>query len=183
MKTKKSVKVNYLEGLEKFSDLELAEALVFPSDSNPTLAEKEAEIVFWKERRKRFANRTPQQQINAKLLQLKFLLEEYIGSNEYKEVLSFGYFLSEYVNRQEKKDKQFAAEIDIKPAVLSQYLNNHRKPPERFVIRLELHSNGMIPALSWFKLLQKDKEHEIMTNKDIRAEESKHIRNKLEIAY
>lgn len=106
-----------------------------------------------------------------------------MGSSEYKEVLSFGYFLSEYVNRQEKKDKQFAAEIDIKPAVLSQYLNNHRKPPERFVIRLELHSNGMIPALSWFKLLQKDKEHEIMTNKDIRAEESKHIRNKLEIAY
>jgi len=32
-------------------------------------------------------------------------------------------------------------------------------------------------------LLQKDKEHEIMTNKTIRNEESKHIKNKLDFAY
>lgn len=84
------------------------------------------------------------------------------------------------MNRQ---DKQFAAEIDIKPAVISQYLNNHRKPPEKFVIRLELHSNGMIPALAWFKLLQKGNEYEIMTDVGIRKEESKHIKNRLEFAY
>ena len=110
-------------------------------------------------------------------------MEDYVGSNQYQDVLNFGYFLNEYVNRQEKPDKQFAVEIDVKPTVLSQYLNNHRKPTEKFVIRLELHSNGMIPALSWFKLLQKDKEHEIMTNTSIRQEESKHVKNKLEFAY
>jgi len=118
-----------------------------------------------------------------KLLQLKFQLEEYIGSNQYEEVLNFGYFLNEYVNRQEKLDKEFAADIDVKPAVLSQYLNNHRKPTEKFVIRLELHSNGMISALAWLKLLQKDKEHQIMTDKTIRKEESKHVKHRLEFAY
>lgn len=181
MKTKVNKEIHEPKELKKFSDRELAESLVFPAGSSP--AQKEEEITFWEERREEFESRTPQQQIYAKLLQLKFQLEEYIGGNEYKEVLNFGYFLSEYVNRQEKKDKQFAAEIDIKPAVFSQYLNNHRKPPEKFVIRLELHSNGMIPALAWFKLLQKDKEHEIMTNTHIRAEESKHIKNRLEFAY
>ena len=118
-----------------------------------------------------------------KLLQLKFQLEEYIGSNQYEEVLNFGYFLNEYVNRQEKLDKEFAADIDVKPAVLSQYLNNHRKPTEKFVIRLELHSNGMISALAWLKLLQKDKEHQIMTDKTIRKEESRHVKHRLEFAY
>ena len=72
---------------------------------------------------------------------------------------------------------------DVKPAVLSQYINNHRRPKDEFVIRLELHSNGMIPAISWFKLIQKDKEHEIMTNQALRREESKHVRNRLDFAY
>ena len=69
---------------------------------------------------------------------------------------------------QDKKDKQFADEVDVTPAVLSQYINNHRKPKDEFVIRLGLHSNGMIPAISWFKVIQKDKEHEIMTSQELR---------------
>jgi hypothetical protein len=41
----------------------------------------------------------------------------------------------------------------------------------------------MIPALVWFKLLQKDKEHEIMTDTVMRAAESRHVKNKLDFAY
>ena len=40
----------------------------------------------------------------------------------------------------------------------------------------------MIPAISWFKLLQKDKEHDIITDKAIRKEESKHVKQRLEFA-
>ena len=175
--------IDEFANLRKYSDRELAEALVFPSDSPLTDEEKLQEENFWAERRKRFENRTAEQKVYTKLLQLKFQLEEYIGSTQYREALNFGYFLNEYVNRQEKQDKELAAEIDVKPDVFSQYLNNHRKPTKKFVIRLELHSNGMIPAIAWFKLLQKDKEHEIMTNNDIRKEESKHVKNRLEFAY
>lgn len=174
---------NELTNLKKFSNRELAEAFVFPTTESLTDEEKQEDEAFWLERRKQFESRTPKQKIYDRMLQLKIQLGEYVSSSQYKEALSFGYFLNEYVNRQEKQDKQFAAEIDVKPAVLSQYLNNHRKPTEKFVIRLELHSNGMIPALTWFKLLQKDKEHEIMTDMVIRKEESKHIKNKLELVY
>ncbi len=130
-----------------------------------------------------FESRTPGQKVHDKLQQLKFQLQEYIESDDYKAALNFGYFLNEYVNRQDKQDKQFADEIGVTPAVLSQYINNHRKPTEKFIIRLELHSNGMIAALTWFKLLQKDKEHEIKTNKIIRKEESQHVKNRLGFAY
>jgi predicted transcriptional regulator len=182
MKTRNNKK-HELTDFSKFSNKELAEAFVFPSKAPATEKEKKEEKEFFQERRKKFANRTHQQQIYDKLLQLKFQLEDYISSNQYQDVLNFSYFLNEYVNRQNKKDKDFAAEIDIKPAVLSQYLNNYRKPPEKIVFRLELHSNGMIPAVAWYKLLQKDKEHEIMTDSSSRTEESKHIKNKLEFTY
>lgn len=167
----------------KFTSEELADAFVFPADRKTTAEEKREESDFWEARRKKFDNRTPVQQIYANLLQLKFQLEDYIGSAQYKDKLNFGYFLNEYVSRQEKKDKEFANEVDVTPAVLSQYINNHRKPKDEFVIRLELHSNGMIPAISWFKVIQKEKEHEIMTNLDLRREESKHVKSRLEFAY
>lgn len=67
-----------------------------------------------------------------------------------------------------KKTNNLQMKWMLLQAVLSQYINNHRKPKDEFVIRLELHSNGMIPAISWFKVIQKDKEHEIMTSQELR---------------
>ena len=167
----------------KFTDDELADAFVFPSDKILTNKERKQESDFWSARRKQFESRTGEQKMYSSLLQLKFQLEDYIDSVQYKKTLNFGYFLNEYVSRQNKKDKQFAEEVDVTPSVLSQYINNHRKPKDEFVIRLELHSGGMIPAISWFKILQKDKEHEIMTSQQLRKEESKHVKNRLEFAY
>ncbi|SDE65233.1 hypothetical protein SAMN05216464_108100 [Mucilaginibacter pineti] len=180
---KKNKKYQVID-ISKFSDDELADAFIFSQDNKPVTEEdKQADKEFWANRRKEFENRSPREKIFSKLLQLKFQLEDYIGSNDYKESLNFGYFLNEYVSRQDKKDKEFASEVDVTPAVLSQYINNHRKPKDEFVIRLELHSNGMIPALSWFKLVQKDKEHEIKTNSDWRRDESKHVKNRIEMLY
>nr|WP_315035089.1 helix-turn-helix transcriptional regulator [uncultured Chryseobacterium sp.] len=167
----------------KFTGEELADAFVFPDDKVLSAKEKKEEDDFWKARRNQFENRTPREKMYSRLLQLKFQLEDYIDSNQYVEALNFGFFLNEYVSRQNKKDKDFAVEVDVKPAVLSQYINNHRKPTDEFIIRLELHSNGMIPAISWFKVIQKDKEHEIMTSQKLRDEESKHVKNRLGFAY
>jgi len=167
----------------KYSPEELVDAFVFPADRNMTAKQKIDESDFWAARREKFANRTVVQRIHSNLLQLKFQLEDYIASDQYKEKLTFGYFLYEYVSRQEKKDKEFANEVDVTPAVLSQYINGHRKPKDEFIIRLELHSNGMIPAISWYKVIQKDKEHEIATNLNLRREESKHVKNHLKFAY
>lgn len=183
MKTKKNRKEIQETTFSKFTEEELADAFVFPSDKVLTAKEKKEDSDFWAARRKQFESRTPIQKMYSRLLQLKFQLEDYVNSDQYKEALNFGYFLNEYVSRQDKKDKQFADEVNVTPAVLSQYINNHRKPKDEFVIRLELHSNGMIPAISWFKVIQKDKEHEIMTSQELRREESKHVKNRLEFAY
>ena len=167
----------------KYSNAELADAFVFPANESVTDEEKVQDQAFWSDRRKQFESRTAEQKVYDKLLQLKFQLDDYITSDKYDELTKFGYFLNEYVNRQEKKDKQFASEVNITSAVLSQYLNSHRKPTEKFIIRLEIHSNGMIPAISWFKLLQKEKEYEIITDNMIRTEESKHVKNRLEFSF
>ena len=176
-------KLNKPTEFSEYSNRELAEAYIFPQASALTAKDKKEEEDFWLERRKRFENQSPQEKMHTRLLQLKFDLEDYVNSNQYHVALNFGYFLNEYVYRQGKQDKQFAAEIDVKPAVLSQYVNNHRKPPEKFAIRLELHSNGMIPAVTWLRLLQKDKEHKIMTDLTVRKDESYHIKNKLNFAW
>lgn len=167
----------------KFTGEELADAFVFPADKVLSTKEKKEEDDFWKARRNQFENRALREKMYSRLLQLKFQLEDYIDSSQYVEALNFGFFLNEYVSRQDKKDKDFAVEVDVKPAVLSQYINNHRKPTDEFIIRLELHSNGMFPAISWFKIIQKDKEHEIITSQKLREEESKHVKNRLGFAY
>ena len=50
------------------------------------------------------------------------------------------------------------------------------------VIRLELHSNNNIPAITWYRLLEKDKEYQLMSNLRLRKEESKHVKRKLEFS-
>ncbi|WP_448698177.1 hypothetical protein ACFGVR_15255 [Mucilaginibacter sp. AW1-3] len=79
MKTRKNDKKYELTDFSKFRDQELAEAFVFPSNEPATAMEKREEEEFWRERRKQFANRSPQQQVHDKLLQLKFQMEDYLG--------------------------------------------------------------------------------------------------------
>jgi len=62
--------------------------------------------------------------------------------------------------------------------LLSQLINNHRAPAEKIIIRLELHSGNIIPALLWMKVLDKQREHTIVTDKAIRQEESSHVKNR-----
>ncbi|MCF0056039.1 hypothetical protein [Dyadobacter sp. CY356] len=183
MKNKAPNTLNESHDFEGLSDRELAEAFIFPSIENTDKVEKKEDEDFWKERQQQFESRSKQQKIYDKLLQLKFQLEDYVTNQKYDADANFGFFLNEYINGLEKQDKQFAADIDVKPAVLSGYINNHRKPPHKIIIRLELHSNGIIPAHIWYRLLQKDKEHQIKTDEVMRKEESSHVKNKLQLFF
>lgn len=60
-------------------------------------------------------------------------MEDYLNADTFDENFYFGYFLKEYIQRLEKKSKEFAEEINIDPTELSQVINKHRKP--RFKIR------------------------------------------------
>ena len=99
----------------------------------------------------------------------------------YDEDLTFGFFLKEFVNLVNKKQKEFAEAINIKPAELSQIINSHRKPPYGFVIRLEIHSNSTISAISWNRVIEKENEYELINDKNIWKKELKQVKSRIGI--
>ncbi|PSL23238.1 hypothetical protein [Dyadobacter jiangsuensis] len=179
--TKKELKV-IKKLFEQYTLDELADAFVFPIHPDDVeQAEKDMQE-FRTMRQREIANRTPEQWIEAKTLTIKYQMLAYIEGDRSEAHWNFQYFLNEYIRAQSKKNKEFAADVDVKPYVLSQYLNGHRTPPKEFLIRLELHSNGLIPASWWLRSLQKSKEVELMQDSAIREQESKHVKNKIELA-
>jgi hypothetical protein len=118
---------------------------------------------------------SPDQVLLANLLQLKFKLEDYLNQEVFNETQSFGFYLRSYLHILDKKNNTFANEIDINVTELSQILNKHRNPSEKVLIRIELHSNGILPAILWHRLIEKEKEHELLTNFSLRVRERSHV--------
>jgi hypothetical protein len=175
--------MNYFKKLEKeFSPEEIAESYVFPDDDTNEERDKGLEL-FWEYRRKRLAKQTTKDKLILQLLQLKFLMEDYINSNAYNEKLNFGFFLKEYISTLEIKNKDFAEDISIKPIELSHYISNRRKPNEEIMIKLEIHSNKNIPAIYWCKIVEREFEHEVSTDIELREKEQKKVKNRLEFSF
>ncbi|PSL48707.1 helix-turn-helix protein [Chitinophaga niastensis] len=166
---------SYKEIAKKYKPEEIAQSFVFPDTSGKKEAKLEA---FQQFRQKADAKRTEKDKIIAQLLQLKFQIEDYINTEVFNKSQHFGFFLKEYIERLEKKNKEFASEIDIDPTELSQIINKHRAPTEKLIIRLEIHSNKSFPAIMWFKLIEKEKAYELIHDKEIRNRESKHVKQK-----
>ena len=121
------------------------------------------------------------QNMYRQILQLKTQLEGYIAGQEFEPQFTFGYFLKEYISRQQLSVKAFATNIGVSHAAISQYTNDRRKPTPEFMIRLELHSQGLFPALSWMRLLHKEKEHSILTNQHLRREQREYILQSIDL--
>ncbi len=159
---------------------ELAESFIFPVSRTSEEIKADSEAIQ-KLRKESSENQKDDVSITLQLLQLKYRIEDYVQKNTYDEKLTFSHFLKEYVLLANKKQKAFAQEIDMKPTELSQILNNHRKPPYGFVIRLEIHSNKTISALSWNRLIEKENEYELIHDKDIWLQESKHVKSTIRL--
>ncbi len=172
----KTVKNNF----NTYTDKELVESFVLPSKQSDKQRLSDTKAIQ-KLREKVIEERSDETALIFQLLQLKFRMEDYLKSSSYNEKLSFGYFLREYVLLVSKKQKEFAQEISIKPTELSQIINSHRRPPYGFVIRLEIHSNSAISAISWNRLLEKENEFELIHNKSIWKEERKHVKSRLRV--
>ena len=167
---------------KEYTPREIAEGLVFPGTKDP----KERKAVlseFRKFREKVKSAQTEKDKTISQLLQLKFLIEDYLNTDTFNEDFYFGYFLKEYIHRLEKKNKEFAEEIDIDPTELSQVINKHRKPTEKLVFRLEIHSNKNFPATMWFRLLEKERIYELLHDKNIINSEKKYVKQKLEFSF
>jgi transcriptional regulator with XRE-family HTH domain len=159
---------------EKYSGEELAESFVFRNQ----LSEKEQAKTAYDIAAARTKLRTKagkNHSLRFKILQLKYQMEDCI-QEPFNENYTFGYFLKTYIGALNLKRYQFAEEISIDETYLSQIINRHRSPSEEIIIRLELHSQNLIDALTWFRLLEKEKENEIDTNRSIREREKKYVK-------
>ena len=171
-----------LKNIEKeYTPEEIAESFVFPGPKGPKERASLMEAV--RQHRKSVSDRQSEKtKLISQLLQLKFLIEDYIKSEEFNKDHFFGFFLKEYIIRLKKKNNQFADEINVDPAELSQVINRRRKPTEKLIFRLEIHSNRNFPALMWFKILEKDRAYELKYNREIIDSEKKNVKQKLEFS-
>lgn len=162
---------------------ELADAIVFPVTLTRA-QKKEAAEQLAEARKKGQKEMNENDRLALQLFQLKFQLEDYILNNkEFNPDLTFGYFLKQYVDLLQVKRKDFADEISIDETLLSQFINMHRMPPGYIAVRLEIHSNNSIPATYWFKLVEKQREHELKTDKGLRRKENKYVHKKLAVSF
>lgn len=117
---------------------------------NLTSAEKKEEReALLRARELRFRNRTDNEVKTAKLMQLKYKMEDYVSdftcSGPY-----FTEFLKSYIDTLYDKRKNFASDINVKPLVISHILNGHREPQDTFFLRLIHHSQQTFRSLCEF---------------------------------
>jgi transcriptional regulator with XRE-family HTH domain len=167
---------------QQHSSEELADSIVYPVTLTGA-QKKEAAKQLAAARKKSQSEMTENDRISLQLFQLKFQLENYFENKDFNPEFTFGYFLKQYVDVLQVKRKDFADQISIDETMLSQFINMHRMPPEYIAIRLEIHSNNNIPATYWFKLVEKQREHNLKTDKEIRRKEHKFVHGKLAVNF
>ncbi len=169
-----------LKRLKNYTTEDIADAMVLPVTLT-SKQRKEADRQLSEHRAMRRTEMTEEEKLHFKLFRLKFQLEDYLKEDQYNPQFTFGYFLEQYLQLTNRKKKEFAGDIQIHETLLSSILKNRREPNESFMIRLELHSNNMIPAIDWFKLLEKEKGHQINTNRSLRDKESRFVTHSLQL--
>jgi hypothetical protein len=133
-------------------------------------------------RSRRMNNVSADQMAQARLLQLKLNMEEYIKAPVYGAHNYFIDFLTTYIDTIYKRRGNFAKDIDITPIRLSQVLNNHRDPKEEFMLRLMIHSEKTYENVcqfnkkTWYQVYFHEKICDTMSNQDAwRPSVEKHI--------
>ena len=141
---------------KKYTSRELAEAHILSSGKSAR-EEKQADKEFSAFRGTRLAVMSPKEQLYSRIMQIKFSMEDYISSNSYNSNYTFGHFLNEYIHTLRKGKTDFSKEISIHPTQLSRLISNRDEPKERIFVRLEIHSHNAIPAVTWYRIREKQK--------------------------
>jgi hypothetical protein len=169
------------ELLKTHTPEEIAAAYVFPVSLSPEEQQAAAdELKLARERNS--APFTAEDQLRLGLQRLRFMMDAYSKGERPQAGYGFGYFLKAYIALQNKKMKDFAAEISIDPTLLSQLIHHKREAPEYIYFRLEIHSNQFIPADYWYRAAEKQKEHNIKTDKLRRKKQQAFVRHKISVS-
>ena len=166
--------MSYKKLSKKFTPEELADAFVFPVKLTAK-QKKEAAEQLAEARKKSRATMTDETKRHLIAIAIRSRITDALQEDKFNPEQTFGSFLKMYVELQEKKRKDFAAEISIDETLLSQLINGHRLPPDYIAIRLELHSDKRIPATHWLKLVEKQRLYEIENDKEFRKRENPYV--------
>lgn len=161
--------------VKKYGAEEVASNFIFPGTLS-LKEKKEADAGLRDALAHRRAAMSDEDKLKAKLMQLRFQIEDYIKDSAFDKSKTFGYFLRAYIGHLQRKQTEFATEINIKPAELSQYVNGHRHPTRNVMVRLELHSHNIIPATDWYLLLEKQNVYYLMHDKAVRREQRRYVK-------
>lgn len=135
---------------KKEPELEEFEFLI--DSRNLTQSERENENkILLKARQKSVKNMSESTIRSGKLLQLFFRMESYLATPEKSSKPMFAEFLTDYIEALYDRQKDFAADLDIKPITLSHVLNQHREPQQIFLRKLVVHSEDVYKEIGYFK--------------------------------
>lgn len=137
-----------------------------------------------KARESRSRKRSKHDIMLAKLMQLKLQMDEYLKAPDYMAQYPFSKFLRIYVDIIYDKRKNFANDMSIEPLMLSQVLNNHRDPQEKFMLRLLIHSENSFKNVcefdqkTWYRIFYKEKTGRIISSQnEWRSSVEKYVSN------
>ena len=135
--------------------------------------EKESDsIALMQARLERMKNLPKEQILNAKLLQLKLRMENYINNPVYNNRNHFTGFLETYIDAIYSKRSNFAEDMNITPVFLSQVINNHREPKEEFILKLMIHSEKVFknvcdfPEKTWYQVYFQEKIYNTISSQE-----------------
>jgi plasmid maintenance system antidote protein VapI len=136
---------------------------------------KEAAAYLAAARKKSQQEMTEEVRVNLNQISIRGRIDDCLQKEKYDPEMSFAYWLKKYVDVLDIKRKDFAQQIGIDETLLSQLINGHRLPPDYIAIRLEIHSDKLIPADRWYKLVSLEKQHYIKTDQEIRKKQRKYV--------
>ena len=87
--------------------------------------------------------------------------------------------LEEYISRTKKNKKQFADNLGITFSLLSLLIRDEEEPPLELTYRLEKHSEQIIKACLWWKLVVKKQEFILSKDNEMKMLAYKKVKNSL----
>jgi len=157
---------------EKYTVEELADSLMIPAEITPQEEKEFAKLRL--ERRKAMSDK---EKLLSNMLSMKYQIKSYLKQDGYEEEKRFGTVLKYYLEIVERSQKQLGEEIGIHPSRINRIIQGKERIGKSIAYRLERHSGEIIPALYWWKLMQKEVEQEILTESKEKELEKKHVIN------
>lgn len=108
--------------------------------------------------------------LQARLMQLKLQMENYLKEPMYDKQNQFLHFLEAYIDTIYSKRSDFARDINVTANYLSKVMNHHREPQEAFMLKLMIHSEkvfaqvGPFKKTTWYQIYYHEKLCDTMAN-------------------